>query len=152
VATVVVPAADAARAHFLRDRYEARHRVAGFVVFERRDRPWAQVERITHRRLRVLVSPTGGVWIRTGIPAYPLWRVKSRQGTLETRVDAWGLLEFRVPLDLWEAELVYTEGPLEWIALAISAAGLAVWSVRAWRTRGRVAAARDTGGRRRRRT
>jgi hypothetical protein len=151
IATVVVPAGDADRARFLRERYEARHRAAGFVVFERRDRPWAQVERITHRRFRVLVSPTGGVWIRTGIPAYPLWRVKSRQGALETRTDSWGLLEFRVPLDLWEAELVYTEGPLEWIALAISATGLAVWSIRAWRTRGRGAATRDAGGQRRRR-
>ena len=62
------------------------------------------------------------MWIPTGIPAYPLWRVKSATGRLETRVDDWGLLEFRVPVDLFEAELVYTEGWLEWTALGLSAA------------------------------
>jgi hypothetical protein len=133
IATVVVPAADAARTGFLGERYEKRHTAAGFAVFERRDRPWPQVERITHRRFRVLVPPTGGVWVPTGIPAYPLWSAKSRQGALETRADAWGLLEFRVPLDLWEAELVYSEGLLEWSALGLTLAGGLAWAGWAWR-------------------
>jgi hypothetical protein len=152
VATVVVPAGDAVRARFLADRYERRQTAAGFVVFERRDRPWPQLERITHRRYRVLVPATGGVWIPTGIPAYPLWRAKSRQGALETRTDAWGLLEFRVPLDLWEAELVYAEGLLEWSALGLTLTGVLAWAGWAWRSRGPGAVPlRAALGRRRRR-
>jgi hypothetical protein len=135
IATVVVPVADAERARFLAERYVAKATAAGFAVFERRDRPWPQVERITHRRYRIFVSPAGGVWIPTGIPAYPLWQAKSRQGRLETRVDPWGLLEFRVPLDLWEAELVYAEGALEWIALAATVLALAGCGLWAWRGR-----------------
>ena len=95
IATVVVPAADAERLAFLRPRYAAVHAVAGFVVFERRDRPWPRLERITHRRYRVLVPSTGGVWVPTGIAAYPLWHAKSGHGPLETRTDPWGLLELR---------------------------------------------------------
>lgn len=151
IRTVVVPASDVERVGFLRERYEPRHRAAGFTVFERHDRPWPQVERITHRRYRILVSPTGGVWIPTGIPAYPLWRAKSRQGPLETRADLWGLLEFRVPLDLWEAELVYAEGLLEWAALGLTLVGLAGWSGWAWRGRPRGAPARPSALERRRR-
>jgi hypothetical protein len=151
IATVVVPAREAARARFLGDRYERREAVAGFVVFERRDRPWPQVERINHRRYRVLVPPTGGVWVPTGLPAYPLWRAKSRQGALETRADAWGLLEFRVPLDLWEAELVYAEGPLEWSALGLTLMGTLAWAAWGWRARGPGAGVLRATLRRRRR-
>ena len=134
IGTVVVPAGDVARARFLGPAYAPGGEAAGFVLFERRDRPWPRVERITWRRYRVLVSPTGGVWIPTGIPAYPLWRVKSAAGGLETRVDDWGLLELRVPVDLFEAELVYTEGWLEWTALVLSVVGAGAslaWAVRA---------------------
>ncbi len=157
IATVVVPAADVERVRFLGERYAPKATVAGFTIFDRRDHPWPQVERITHRRYRILVPPTGGVWVPTGIPAYPLWRAKSRQGALETRADAWGLLEFRVPLDLWEAELVYAEGALEWGALALTLAGIAGWGGWAWRTRGRAPAPRSASPRavpdhRRRRT
>jgi hypothetical protein len=76
------------------------------------------------------------VWIPTGIAAYPLWQVKSAAGRLETRVDDWGLLEFRVPVDLFEAELVYAEGWLEWSALALFAIGAGGWL--AWAIRGRA--------------
>ena len=48
---------------------------------------------------------------------------------LETRVDAWGCLELRLPLDVFEAELVYSEGPLEWASLLLSALALALWVV-----------------------
>ena len=133
IGTVVVPSGDAARARFLGPSYAPAGEAAGFTLFERRDRPWPRVERITSRRYRVLVSPTGGVWIPTGIAAYPLWQVKSAAGRLETRVDDWGFLEFRVPVDLFEAELVYSEGWLEWSALilfAISAGAWLVWAVR----------------------
>jgi hypothetical protein len=133
VGTVVVPARDAARARFLGPAYAPAGEAAGFALFERRDRPWPRVERITWRRYRVLVSPTGGVWIPTGIPAYPLWRVKSATGRLETRVDDWGLLELRVPVDLFEAELVYSEGWLEWTALVLSVVGAGAWI--AWAVR-----------------
>jgi hypothetical protein len=129
VGTVAVPAGDAARARFLSPEYAPAGEAAGFILFERRDRPWPRVERITSRRYRVLVSPTGGVWIPTGIAAYPLWRVKSAAGPLATRVDAWGLLEFRVPVDLFEAELVYQEGWLEWGAVLLSAVGAGGWLV-----------------------
>ena len=135
IATVVVPAADAERVGFLRDRYAPAHRVAGFAVFERRDRPWPRVERITHRRYRVLVPATGGVWVPTGVAAYPLWQAKSGYGRLETRADPWGLLEFRVPIDVFEAELVYAEGGLEWTALAITLIGALGWVAWAWRRR-----------------
>jgi hypothetical protein len=135
IATVVVPSALASRAHFLGDRYARATEAAGLAIYERRDRPWPQLERLTHRRYRVLISPAGGVWIPTGIPAYPLWQAKGRQGVLETRVDAWGLLEFRVPLDVFEAELVYAEGPLEWLSLALSALGVVAWAGWAWRSR-----------------
>ncbi len=135
IATVVMPSALASRAPFLGDRYVASSEVAGLTIFERRDRPWAEVERITHRRYRVLVSPTGGVWIPTGIPAYPLWRARARHGALETRTDAWGMLEFRVPLDVFEAELVYGEGPLEWLSLALTLVGGVVWLGWTWRAR-----------------
>jgi hypothetical protein len=153
VGTVVVPLADVPRARFLGPLYRPTAEAAGFAVFERGDRPWPRVERITSRRYRVLVSPTGGVWIPTGIPAYPLWAVKSAAGRLETRADEWGLLEFRVPVDLFEAELVYREGWLEWGALALSAAGAAAWL--AWVLRARTAAparssSRSAPGRRRR--
>ncbi len=127
IGTVVVPAAEAGRARFLGPAYALAGEAAGFAVFDRRDRPWPRVERITSRRYRVLVSPTGGVWIPTGIPAYPLWRVKSAAGRLETRADDWGLLEFRVPIDLFEAELTYAEGWLEWTSLLLSVAGLGAW-------------------------
>jgi hypothetical protein len=127
IGTVVVPARDAARARFLGLEYAPAGEAAGFTLFERRDRPWPRVERITSRRYRVLVSPTGGVWIPTGIAAYPLWRVKSATGRLETRVDDWGLLEFRVPVDLFEAELVYSEGWLEWSALTLFIVGAGAW-------------------------
>ncbi|HWC05429.1 MAG TPA: hypothetical protein VHF87_21960 [Methylomirabilota bacterium] len=139
IGTVVVPTGDVARARFLGPEYVPRGEAAGFTLFERRDRPWPRVERITWRRYRVLVSPTGGVWIPSGIPAYPLWQVKSAAGRLETRVDDWGFLEFRVPVDLFEAELVYAEGWLEWSALALFAAGAGGWLV--WITRGRRPAA-----------
>ncbi|MGH7318684.1 MAG: hypothetical protein ACRELA_03530 [Candidatus Rokuibacteriota bacterium] len=138
IGTVVVPAADTSRARFLGPDYAPVGEAAGFVLFERRDRPWPRVERITWRRYRVLVSPTGGVWIPTGIAAYPLWQVKSAAGRLETRVDDWGLLEFRVPVDLFEAELVYAEGWLEWSALALFAIGAGGWLV--WATRARAPA------------
>jgi hypothetical protein len=134
IGTVVIPSGDAGRVRFLGPDYALAGEAAGFALFERRDRPWPRVERITSRRYRVLVSPTGGVWIPTGIAAYPLWQVKSAAGRLETRVDDWGLLELRVPVDLFEAELVYGEGWLEWTALAVSAvAGIAwlVWAARA---------------------
>src|SRR5262249_44456429 len=85
VATVVGPTAEVEHVRFLGERYPPARAAAGFTVFERRDRPWPQVERITHRRYRVLVSPAGGVWVPTGIPAYPLWRAKSPRGGLETR-------------------------------------------------------------------
>jgi hypothetical protein len=136
IGTVVVRAGDAARARFLGPEYAPAGDAAGFTLFERRDRPWPRVERITSRRYRVLVSPTGGVWIPTGIAAYPLWRVKSAAGRLETRVDNWGLLEFRVPVDLFEAELVYSEGWLEWSALTLFIIGAGVWL--GWVVRGRA--------------
>jgi hypothetical protein len=136
IATVVVPAADAERVPFLRDRYAPARTAAGFVLFERKDRPWPRVERITHRRFRVLVPATGGVWVPTGIPAYPLWQAKSGHGPLPTRADAWGLLEFQVPIDVFEAELVYGEGALEWSGLAVTALGLLAWPVWARRARG----------------
>jgi hypothetical protein len=153
IATVVVPAADAGRTPFLDDRYAAARTVAGFTLFERRDRPWPQVERITHRRYRVLVLPSGGVWVKTGIAAYPLWQAKSGHGRLETRTDAWGLLEFRVPLDVFEAELVYAEGALEWAGVALTGLGLAAWPAWAWRGRRRTppGAGRPAAERRRRR-
>ena len=135
IGTVVVPAGDAGRARFLGPDYALAGEAAGFTLFERRDRPWPRVERITSRRYRVLVSPTGGVWIPTGIAAYPLWKVKSAAGRLETRVDEWGLLEFRVPVDLFEAELVYSEGWLEWTALAVFAVGAVAWLLWAARAR-----------------
>jgi hypothetical protein len=97
IGTVVVPTGDATRARFLGPDYALTGEAAGFVLFERRERPWPRVERITSRRYRVLVSPTGGVWIPTGVAAYPLWQVKSAAGRLETRADDWGLLELRVP-------------------------------------------------------
>jgi hypothetical protein len=136
IGTVLVPAGDAPRARFLGPDYAPAGEAAGFVLFERRDRPWPRIERITSRRYRVLVDPTGGVWIPTGIAAYPLWQVKSAAGRLETRVDDWGLLEFRVPVDLFEAELVYAEGWLEWSALLLSAIGAGGWL--AWTTRARA--------------
>jgi hypothetical protein len=136
IGTVVVPARDAPRVRFLVPDYALVGEAAGFALFERRDRPWPRVERITARRYRVLVSPTGGVWIPTGIPAYPLWQVKSAAGRLETRVDDWGLLELRVPVDLFEAELVYSEGWLEWTGLAVFAAASVAWLV--WVTRARA--------------
>jgi hypothetical protein len=135
VATVVVPSADARRARFLGAAYVPGRQAAGFTLFERRERPWPRVERITHRRYRILASPTGGVWISTGIPAYPLWRVKSARGSLETRADAWGLLELRLPIDVFEAELVYSEGSLEWLSLGLSALALALWAIWARRAR-----------------
>jgi hypothetical protein len=135
IQTVVVPSGDVARARFLGPDYAAARQAAGFTVFERRDRPWPHVERITHRRYRVLVPETGGVWIATGIPAYPLWQAKSRHGVLPTRVDTWGLLEFRVPIDLFEAELVYAEGPLEWLALILTGLAALGWIAWAWRSR-----------------
>jgi hypothetical protein len=147
IATVVVPAADAGRVPFLAERYTVKTTAAGFAVFERRDRPWPVIERISHRRYRVFISPAGGVWIPTGFAAYPLWQAKGRPGRLETRVDAWGLLEFRVPLDLFEAELVYAEGPVEWLALGITLVaivGAAVWAWGGGRAAGVV---RKAGGR-----
>jgi hypothetical protein len=137
IATVLVPSGDAARARFLGPTYAPVGEAAGFTLLERRDLPWPRFERITWRRYRVLVSPTGGVWIPTGIPAYPLWQVKSAAGRLETRVDDWGLLEFRVPVDLFEAELVYAEGWLEWTALGLSGLGAIAWLGWALRARGR---------------
>ena len=139
IGTVVVPSDDAARARFLGPDYAVGGEAAGFTLFERRDRPWPRVERITTRRYRVLVSPTGGVWIPTGIAGYPLWTVKSAAGRLETRVDNWGLLELRVPVDLFEAELVYGEGWLEWTAFALFAAGVVAWLV--WAARARAPSA-----------
>ena len=150
IATVVVPAAAAERVPFLRDRYAPARTAAGFVLFERKDRPWPRVERITHRRLRVLVPPTGGVWVPTGIAAYPLWQAKSSHGALPTRTDAWGLLEFQVPIDVFEAELVYAEGALEWGGLALTAVGLVAWPVWAVRGRGRPARRAPPVDRRRR--
>jgi hypothetical protein len=135
IGTVVVPSGDAARARFLGPSYAPAGEAAGFTLFARRDRPWPRVERITSRRYRVLVSPTGGVWIPTGIAGYPLWQVKSAAGRLETRVDDWGFLEFRVPVDLFEAELVYSEGWLEWSALILFAIGAGAWLVWAVRPR-----------------
>jgi hypothetical protein len=135
IGTVVVPAGDASRARFLGPDYALAGQAAGFALFERKDRPWPRVERITSRRYRVLVSPTGGVWIPTGIPAYPLWQVKSAAGRLEMRVDDWGLLELRVPVDLFEAELVYGEGWLEWSAFGLFALGAGAWLVWAVRAR-----------------
>jgi hypothetical protein len=135
IGTVVVPTGDAARARFLSPQYAPRGQAAGYTLFERHERPWPRVERITWRRYRIFVSPTGGVWIPTGIPAYPLWQVKSAAGRLETRVDDWGLLEFRVPVDLFEAELAYAEGWLEWSGVALFTAGAGAWL--AWAIRGR---------------
>ena len=143
IASVILPAGDVGRAGFLRERYAPAQTAAGFVVFERKDRPWPRLERITHRRYRVLVPPTGGVWVPTGIAAYPLWHAKSGHGPLETRADAWGLLEFRVPIDVFEAELVYTEGALEWTALGLTCLGLVAWPVWAWRGRRGAAPARS---------
>ena len=144
IGTVVVPAVDAPRTRFLGPDYAPAGEAAGFALFERRDRPWPRVERITWRRYRVLVSPTGGVWIPTGIAAYPLWQVKSAAGRLETRVDDWGLLEFRVPVDLFEAELVYAEGWLEWSALGLFVVGGGGWL--AWAARARAVAPRVRRG------
>jgi hypothetical protein len=138
IGTVVAPAGRAGRPRFLGPEYALAGEAAGFTLFERRDRPWPRVERITSRRYRVLLSPTGGVWIPTGIAAYPLWRVKSATGRLETRVDDWGILELRVPVDLFEAELVYSEGWLEWSALTLFAVGAGAWL--AWAVRGRAPA------------
>ena len=137
VGTVVIPVADADRAGFLGERYAAVARVAGFAVFERRERPWPHFERITHRRYRVAVPATGGVWIPTGIAAYPLWQAKSGRGPLETRTDAWGLLEFRVPIDVFEAELVYAEGAVEWTAVVLTLLGAGGWAAWSWRGRRR---------------
>jgi hypothetical protein len=139
IGTVVVPSSEAGRTRFLGPDYALVGEAAGFAVFERRDRPWPRVERINSRRYRVLVSPTGGVWVPTGIAAYPLWTVKSAAGRLETRVDDWGLLELRVPVDLFEAELVYAEGWLEWTAVVIFGAAALAWLV--WAARGGAASA-----------
>ena len=148
IGTVVVPSSDVPRVRFLGPAYAPTVEAAGFTLFERRERAWPRMERITWRRYRVLVSPTGGVWIPTGIPAYPLWQVKSAAGRLETRVDDWGLLEFRVPVDLFEAELVYVEGWLEWTALVLSLAGTTAWLAWAIRAGGPRAPARvKRGGR-----
>jgi hypothetical protein len=135
IGTVVVPIAEADQAGFLGERYAAVARAAGFAVFERRERPWSRFERITHRRYRVAVPATGGVWIQTGIAGYPLWQAKSARGRLETRTDAWGLLEFRVPIDVFEAELVYAEGAVEWTGVALTLLGAGAWV--AWARRGR---------------
>jgi hypothetical protein len=149
IATVVVPKGDLPRARFLGTAYASKQDVAGFTVLERRDRPWPRLERITHRRYRVLVSPAGGVWIPTGIPAYPLWQAKSSHGVLPTRADAWGLLELRVPLDVFEAELVYAEGPLEYLSLALSLGAGLGWLVWAWHGRGAPAGGAGSDGARR---
>jgi hypothetical protein len=150
IGTVVVPSGEVPRARFLGPAYAVAGQAAGFTLFERRDRPWPRMERITRRRYRVSVSPTGGVWIPTGIPAYPLWQVKSAAGRLEMRADDWGMLEFRVPVDLFEAELVYAEGWLEWTALGLSLFGAGAWLVWAVRAKGprapvRVARVRRAG-------
>ena len=87
------------------------------------------------------------MWIPTGIPAYPLWQVKSAAGRLETRVDDWGLLEFRVPVDLFEAELAYAEGWLEWSGVALFTAGAGAWLVWAIRGRGPATSRVRRGGR-----
>jgi hypothetical protein len=64
-------------------------------------------------------------------------------------VDKWGLLEFRVPVDLFEAELVYAEGWLEWSALTLFIIGAGVWLVWAVRARAPAIAPRvRRGGRR----
>jgi hypothetical protein len=138
VATVAVPSADAGRVRFLGGLYAPGPEVAGFTLFERRERPWPLVERIDHRRLRVALTPEHGIWIPTGVTAYPLWEVKSRAGPLETRADGWGLLEFRVPIDVFEAELVYREGWAEWAGAAVTLASGAGWL--AWALRARAAA------------
>jgi hypothetical protein len=54
-------------------------------------------------------------------------------------VDDWGILELRVPVDLFEAELVYSEGWLEWSALTLFAVGAGAWL--AWAVRARAPAA-----------
>jgi hypothetical protein len=148
IGTVVVPSGEVPRARFLGTAYAAVGEAAGFTLFQRRDRPWPRMERITRRRYRVIVSPTGGVWIPTGIPAYPLWQVKSAAGRLEMRADDWGLLEFRVPVDLFEAELVYAEGWLDWTALGVSLLGAGAWLVWAVRAKGPSAPVRVAGVRR----
>jgi hypothetical protein len=156
IATVVAPTTVLSRARFLGDRYAPTAAASGFTVLQRRDRPWPSVERVSHRRYRVQVPTTGGVWIPTGIAAYPAWKAKGGSGPLETRVDAWGLLEFRVPVDLFEAELTYAEGPLEWLSLGLTALGVLAWI--AWashapgsRHAGPPPAARSALDRRRRR-
>jgi hypothetical protein len=164
VATLVVPAAQLPRAAFLGDvgapggTWVRGPGAGALAVLERRDRtapPWPRVERISHRRYRVQVSPTGGLWVPTGIAFYPLWQVKSAAGRLPTRADAWGLLEFRVPIDVFDAELVYAEGVPEWAGLALTLAAAAGAVAAAWRARGRPpprpAPGRTAAGARRRR-
>ena len=51
-------------------------------------------------------------------------------------MDDWGFLEFRVPVDLFEAELVYAEGWLEWTALILSLVGAIAWLAWSLRARG----------------
>ena len=148
IGTVVVPTADVTPRPLPRPDY-APSRPGGGVHPLRAARATLAARRADH--LATLPRPRlpdrRRVDSRPAIPAYPLWHVKSAAGRLETRVDDWGLLEFRVPVDLFEAELAYAEGWLEWTAVALFAAGAGGWLVWAVRGRGPAAARVRRAGR-----
>ena len=108
-------------------RRRARRRA--IALFERRDRPWPRVERITSRRYRVLVSPTGGRLDPDRHRGLSAMAGQERGGAASRRgSDDWGLLEFRVPVDLFEAELVYARR----LARVDRAGALCDRAARAW--------------------
>lgn len=101
-------------------------RVGPFALFSRTD-PLPLPEPIGPGRLR-LVPTDGEGWVSTGLAFYPLWRAEGPGGPLPLRRDSWGLMEVHAPPGRnLRIDLVYREGPWEWLGLITSGLAVILW-------------------------
>lgn len=79
-----------------------------------------------------LESPDGG-WTSAGVAYYPLWHAAVGSVPLATHRGPDGSLEVLLPPGRTTLELRYRPGAVEWAGVGLTALGIALWLVMAWR-------------------
>lgn len=109
-------------------------RMAGpFALFFRTE-PRSTPEPVGARRWRLRLADSPGGWMPAGLAFYPLWRAEGPSGPLRSRRGPWGLMEVEAPPGRHlRIDLVYGEGPWEWLGLLVSGVAAALWLGTTWR-------------------
>jgi hypothetical protein len=149
ITTVVALEDDAARLPFVTDQPRYRRMVVPpFLVFVATDAP---PRAITGRARDVEIAAGAGTWVSTRQAYYPLWRAERDGRPVATRRGPYGELQIEADGRPGVVRLSYGPGPVEILAVMVSAATLVLLAADAARHRrrqrsapGEIAARPDT--------